>query len=119
MTEQEIEVLLRRYRPAGPRPDLRARILADAAPVPRSWPWAAAAAALLAMVCFTHLLTGSLYERVGESFPHTQGSVLDRFPALQSAAEGDPLLEARLEALAHQEEASDGPAAADAGASWR
>lgn len=40
------EDLLRKYRPVGPRPGLRARILA---PERRAWPWAAAAAALVAL----------------------------------------------------------------------
>ena len=46
MDEHDIETLLARYQPAAPRPALRAKIL-DAAPVP-IWPWAAAAAVLLA-----------------------------------------------------------------------
>ena len=41
MSDPELEDLLRRYRPAGPPPDLRARIVAGPAPVPRTWPWAA------------------------------------------------------------------------------
>jgi hypothetical protein len=47
MTDPELGDLLRRYRPAGPSPELRARVLA-APPVARTWPWAAAAALLLA-----------------------------------------------------------------------
>lgn len=45
MDDSELEATLRRYRAAGPRADLRERILA--APKQRIWPWAAAAAALL------------------------------------------------------------------------
>lgn len=41
-----IEARLRRYRPAGPPPDLRARSVITPR-VERIWPWAAAAAVLL------------------------------------------------------------------------
>lgn len=44
----EIDDALRRYRPAGPPPELRARVIAGTAPARRTWPWAAAAAVLLA-----------------------------------------------------------------------
>lgn len=42
----DLDDLLNRYRPAGPPPDLRARVL-DAAVPSRAWPWGLAAAALL------------------------------------------------------------------------
>jgi hypothetical protein len=45
MDDSELEDTLRRYRPRGPRPELRERILA--ARRQRIWPWAAAAAGLL------------------------------------------------------------------------
>jgi hypothetical protein len=47
MNDDQIERLLRQVRPAGPPVRLRARIVA--ARRPRSWPWIAAAAALLAL----------------------------------------------------------------------
>jgi hypothetical protein len=47
MNDDQIERLLRQVRPAGPPARLRARIVA--ARRPRSWPWIAAAAALLAL----------------------------------------------------------------------
>lgn len=119
MSDPELEDLLRRYRPAGPPPDLRARIVAGPAPVPRTWPWAAAAAALLAMVCVTQLATRRVYHGIAENVPPAQGSVLAAFPVLEGAVESDPLLEARLEALAHQEPSPSVPAVVDAGASWR
>jgi hypothetical protein len=63
MNDQEIEDVLRRYRPAGPPRDFRARILRDAAPDGRTWPWVAAAAVLLATTLSLHIaadqLTGS------------------------------------------------------------
>jgi len=46
--DEELVALLRRVRPAGPRPELRSRIL-GASVGPRALAWAAAAAALLAV----------------------------------------------------------------------
>ncbi|HEX5475493.1 MAG TPA: hypothetical protein VFX12_12605 [Vicinamibacterales bacterium] len=46
MDDLDLESLLRAYRPAGPTADLEARLLA---PPLRIGPWAAAAAALLAL----------------------------------------------------------------------
>ena len=51
------EDLLRKYRPAAPPPDLRARILV---PERAAWPWAVAAAALLALTVGLRLQTGAL-----------------------------------------------------------
>ena len=48
MKDSEIEDLLRKYRPVGPPAELRHRILATTS-VPRIWPWATAAAALLVL----------------------------------------------------------------------
>jgi hypothetical protein len=47
-TSDPIEGALRRYRPSGPPATLRERVLAQDVPA-RVWPWAAAAAALLAV----------------------------------------------------------------------
>lgn len=46
MDDAQLEDLLRRVRPAGPPPRLRARIAERPRPL-RAWPWVAAAAALL------------------------------------------------------------------------
>jgi len=46
--ERQVEELLKRYRPAGPPNALRERCLPPS-PATRVWPWAAAAAALLAI----------------------------------------------------------------------
>ena len=62
------EDLLRKYRPAGPPPDLRQRVcggesLGGAAlygPPRLAWPWAVAAAALLAWTIGIHLQTLAL-----------------------------------------------------------
>ncbi len=48
MKNSDIEDLLRKYRAVGPRGELRQRILATTR-VPRIWPWASAAAALLVL----------------------------------------------------------------------
>lgn len=53
MNDSDIEDLLRKYRPVGPPPRLRARIL-SAQNAPRVWPWASAAAALLASALALH-----------------------------------------------------------------
>ena len=51
------ENLLRRYRPVGPPLDLRSRILVPERP---AWPWAVAAAALLALTVGFHAATSRL-----------------------------------------------------------
>ncbi len=48
MDDREIERILSRYQPVSPSSELRARALAAGEPRERIWPWAAAAAALLA-----------------------------------------------------------------------
>ena len=58
--DREIEALLRRYQPAGPPPGLRARIVAPAIEARRTWPWVAAAAALLAATIGLHISTSRL-----------------------------------------------------------
>ena len=51
------EDLLRKYRPLGPPSDLRGRILV---PERAAWPWAVAAAVLLAATLGFHAATGAL-----------------------------------------------------------
>jgi len=73
--EREIEQGLLRFRPAGPPPDLRGRVLGSAsAPLPAtdSWRtttfWGALAAMLLAAVCLnlaTDRITRSMANQVG------------------------------------------------------
>jgi signal transduction histidine kinase len=56
VNDQDVDDLLRRYRPAGPPDDLRARSLVTArAHTRRAWPWATAAAALLAATLSLHV----------------------------------------------------------------
>ena len=59
MNDNELDDLLRRVRPAGPPPELRARILASR-PARPAWPWAAAAAALLALTIGLQWSAGEL-----------------------------------------------------------
>lgn len=58
MDEQDVEQLLRRYRPADPPASFDERIAQLIAPPgrrePRVWPWAAAPAALLAITLGLH-----------------------------------------------------------------
>ena len=54
MSDSDIDDLLRRYRPVGPPPELRGRILATRR-VERVWPWASAAAALLVSTLALHV----------------------------------------------------------------
>jgi hypothetical protein len=65
----DIEDLLRRYQPAGPPPSLRARILGDAGDRPRTWPWAAAAAALLGATVALHAARPRLSETWADPAP--------------------------------------------------
>lgn len=65
MNDQQIEALLRRYRPAGPPPSLRDRCLRAATPddhsTSRASRWAAlAAAALVAFALGTYRASGGL-----------------------------------------------------------
>ena len=48
MTDDDILDPLRRYRPVGPPPRLRGRVV-QVKPAARTWPWAVAAAALLVL----------------------------------------------------------------------
>src|SRR5688572_24855459 len=62
MNHEQIEQLLRRHRPVGPPSTLRGRCLA-AVPAPRTWPWAAAAAILLAGTMALYSGTERLIQR--------------------------------------------------------
>jgi hypothetical protein len=68
MNEPELDDLLRRYRPAGPPPALRARVMAGVPDVRRTWPWAAAAAALLAATVYLHQSADDAVARTSTRF---------------------------------------------------
>ena len=72
MNDDQIEDLLRRVRPAGPGHGLRGRIL-GAAPAAsgRAWPWAVAAAALLALVIGLRASTDRVYRSI-EAVTHVE-----------------------------------------------
>jgi len=73
--DSDLESRLRRYRPAGPAPDLRERVLTRSPQVRRTWPWAVAAAALLAIAVGFGVAGGGLN---GET-PDEPGAVAGAF----------------------------------------
>jgi hypothetical protein len=89
MNDDQIEGLLRRVRPAGPPPELRARILL-AQPARRAWPWAAAAAALLLMIAGLQWSAGELRHEIR--------------PATLEAGADDPESRALAEAFSLKED---------------
>src|SRR5687768_14496684 len=94
MTDHDIEQMLRRHRPAGPPPELRARIFQPAPDEGRLWPWAAAAAALLATTIGFHAASASLRSKV----PVPAGTVaVDDRERLIEALGGDDIARARAE----------------------
>ena len=63
MKDEDIERLLSRAQPVGPRPELRARILSRRPPG-RAWPWAVAAAAMLALTTLLQAGAAAARDRV-------------------------------------------------------
>jgi hypothetical protein len=57
MDDDKVRALLGRYRPAGPPAELRAQAFAASVHPSRTWPWAAAAAALLIATVGLHAAT--------------------------------------------------------------
>jgi hypothetical protein len=64
MDEDRVRELLDRYRPVGAPAGLRHRALIGTGNTPRTWPWAVAAAALLAASAGLHLATNRTLARV-------------------------------------------------------
>jgi hypothetical protein len=63
MDERDAERLLAKYRPVGPPPELKAFALC-AGPRLRIWPWAAAAAVLMAATVALHVATTRSIDRM-------------------------------------------------------
>ena len=115
MSGRDLERRLRSYRPAGPPPRLRARVVATATVRPRVWPWVAAAAALLALTVGLHVAstgtagfeTAAAFSDAAVAWP--QGDSLE---ALRTVYGDDlTLVLPQAQRLAAQEDA-------DATASW-
>jgi hypothetical protein len=76
MNEHDIEGLLTRCEPAGPPPELRARIVRPAREV-RLWPWAAAASILLMATAALQIMTDRVAEGVLLPSPDPLGRAAD------------------------------------------
>lgn len=66
MEDDKVRELLGRYQPLGPPAALRARVLATPVAAARTWPWAAAAAALLAATIGFHTAANRTIAAVAE-----------------------------------------------------
>ena len=92
MTDSDdLERVLRRYRPAGPDAALRARVLGrrNRRRVPAFW-WSVAAALLVALVL--HVMASRTYERIGHRASEEHQSDREaRLDAMMSAL-GSPIL---------------------------
>ena len=66
MDDERVRDLLGRYHPTGPPADLRERALTVSSKPPRTWPWAAAAAALLAATVGFHAAANRAIATVAE-----------------------------------------------------
>lgn len=121
MSDPKLEELLHRYRPAGPPPDLRNQIAALIA-ARRTWPWAAAAAALLLTTCALQVATDRIYRTVERAVTPAPVTAVDRSPDLHEALGDDELLLFAIERLARvereQREAS-GVSMTGTGESWQ
>jgi hypothetical protein len=95
MSDDDILGRLRQVRPAGPPPGLRARVL-GAADRRRTWPWALAAAAVLAVAMSLQAAAGRIYQRTGELVVPATGSVSE-LDALAAALGGEQALLERAE----------------------
>lgn len=76
-----VDDLLRRYRPAGPPPELRAQVL-DQRRVAATWPWAAAAAALLVTTVLLHAQVRSHVAEVYEPPPDPRRDAVEQLTSM-------------------------------------
>jgi hypothetical protein len=95
MNDEQLEQRLRRVRPAGPSAELRARIM-SARPAARAWPWAVAAAALLALAVSLQVSAGRVLEGVR---PAHAGPAVDATPDLAALREAQAMDDADVRAM--------------------
>lgn len=96
MDDDRIEQLLRQVMPPGPPPHLRARILSASRPAKRSWPWAAAAAALFLSALGLELSAGHHRRQVR---PATVTAAASEDPAIETMRQTFGLTEVEIRAL--------------------
>jgi hypothetical protein len=121
MSDAELDELLRRYRPAAPPPELRNRLTTQRSR-PRTWPWAAAAAALFLVTCGVQISTERIYRALGNAVGPEQSSPLDQWPALREALRDDQFMRSALEEEERRERELAKAASAsgvDGGGSWQ
>ena len=82
MDDRDLETMLGRYRPAAADAGLKGRVLGPAAATGRTWPWAVAAAALLAMSLGLHMNASRGMAKMQAGLPPDERAV-----ALQGLAE--------------------------------
>jgi hypothetical protein len=102
VNDRDVDSLLRRYRPAGPSEELRARCLAPArAHLRRTWPWATAAAALLAITLSLHIAATRASARI--SVPAPSDPAADAVVSLTEILGGTPEARALAEAMVFED----------------
>lgn len=110
----DIESVLKRYRPAGPDPDLRARVLLTAGPSGRIWPWAAAAAVLLSVTLGCHAATARIHEPAPPANDRAREAAVEELTILLGGPDARPIAERLIaeQSLRRELEAAHMPAAA-------
>jgi hypothetical protein len=99
----DIEELLRRYQPAGPPPSLHGGIFRNAGDGRRTWPWVAAAAALLAISLALHAASNRLQSATFENVTETARAL--EIVELEQALGGGPDARDVAERLVQEREA--------------
>jgi hypothetical protein len=105
MDDERLNELLRDVMPAGPAPGLRARALSARRPG-RAWPWAAAAAAMLAVSLGLHAATVRTAREITQTIGPAEAE--SAMPELRAIAAGDEAL-LRRSALWTMQERRDTP----------
>ena len=117
MIDPEIEDLLRRYRPADPPAGLRARIMTEAAPVGRTWPWAVAAGVVLATVVGLNFATEHTYDDLRQGVLQAANTI-PQLSALDPALEDDELFRRTTEIARRVEQTVNRESQAAQAPSW-